>query len=85
MGYLEFMENPAGEYRFPPGDYSPDQICRDVEGIILHETQNMADTCSWRQRLEEFRRRRQRDADRRAARTLNVDPYNPNRKTALRR
>lgn len=56
--YLRFMEGCGGNsFTFPKGAYSADQICRDVEGIILRETEHMADK-PWRERLHEFQRRR---------------------------
>jgi hypothetical protein len=56
--YLEFMEGRGPmSFTFPPNVAGMDQICRDVEGIILHETRGMEGK-TWRDRLYEFQRKR---------------------------
>lgn len=58
MAYLEFMEGRGpSSFTFPPGDYGIDQICGDVEGIILHQTRDWKGE-SYAARIQEFQRRR---------------------------
>jgi hypothetical protein len=56
--YLSFMEGRSGSsFTWPVGDFSADQIARDVVGIVLYETAAIGEA-PWSKRLAAFQSQR---------------------------